>query len=194
MKNNPTRYSSAVGEVWVMATFKVKYCHKIFDLEVVRQLCDALWHEAFVHYKINCQKLAFDSDHVHMIIDMGLYGKPELAKKLKGYVGRHLLGLLPWLKKQKFWGSGLWNPAYDIRSINNMEVYRRYLDKQKYSSTHQQMLTTFQDDPSEASMPPRLLTGGGHPLFDEIIAAIQEVVFCFFHFLYEIVVKIMKVI
>ena len=53
MKNNPTRYSSAVGEIWVMVTFKVKYCHKVFDMLVVRQLADALLHEAFVFYNIN---------------------------------------------------------------------------------------------------------------------------------------------
>ena len=143
MKFNPTRYSSAVGEIWVMATFKVKYYHKIFDIAAVRQLCDVLFQEAFALYSIRCQKLAFDSDHVHMILEMGLYDKIQLAKLLKGYVGRHLLGKLPWLKKQKFWGSGLWNPAYDIRNVNNMDVYLRYLDKQKYSSTCQRMLTAF---------------------------------------------------
>ena len=143
MKTNPVRYSSAVGEVWVMATFKVKYCHKIFDVGAVRQLCDALLNEAFHFYHIRCQKLAFDSDHVHMILDIGLYSKIELAKKLKGYVGRHLLHLLPWLKKSKFWGSGLWNPAYDIRSINDMNFYNRYLDKQKYASAGQKMLTAY---------------------------------------------------
>lgn len=143
MKFYPTRYSSAVGEIWVMATFKVKYCHKIFDIVAVRQLCDALLHEAFSLYKVRCRKLAFDSDHVHMILDLGLYSKIELAKKLKGFVGRHLFLLMPWLKKTKFWRSGLWNPAYDIRSINNMNVYDRYLDKQKYSSTNQTMLSAY---------------------------------------------------
>jgi putative transposase len=143
MKYNPTRYSSAVGEIWAMATFKVKYCHKIFDITAVRQLADALINEAFQRYHIRCRKLAFDSDHVHTIIDMGLYNKIELAKKIKGYVARNLFRLLPWLKKQRFWGSGLWNPAYDIRSINDMDFYDRYLDKQKYSSTNQTMLTSY---------------------------------------------------
>ena len=140
MKFKPIRYSSAVGEIWVMATFKVKYCHKIFDFLAVRQLADALLHEAFSLYKIRCRKLAFDSDHAHIILDMGLYSKIELAKKIKGYVGKHLLRLLPWLKKQKFWGSGLWNSAYDIRNVNDMSFYLRYLDRQKYSSTNQTML------------------------------------------------------
>ena len=143
MKINPVRYSSAVGEIWVMATFKIKYCHKIFDTVAVRQLCDALFNEAFALYKIRCRKLAFDSDHVHMILDMGLYSKPKIAKKLRGFVGRHLLRLLPWLKRSKFWGSGLWNPAYDIRSISDMNFYSRYLDKQKYACKGQKMLTAF---------------------------------------------------
>ena len=143
MKSNPTRYSSAVGEIWVMATFKVKYCHKIFDNQTVRELCDALINEAFQLYKIRCDKLAFDSDHVHMIIDMSLYSKIELAKKIKGYVGKKLFEFLPWLKKSKFWGSGLWNPAYDIRSINDVDFYKRFLDKQKYSSAGQTILSDY---------------------------------------------------
>ena len=143
MKTKPTRYSSAVGEIWVMATFKVKYCHKIFDMAAVRLLCDALLHEAFALYKVRCQKLAFDSDHVHMIVDLGLHSKIELAKKIKGYVGKHLFRLLPWLKKWRFWDSGLWNPAYDIRNVNDMGIYKRYLDRQKYSSTNQTQLTAY---------------------------------------------------
>ena len=143
MKLNPTRFSSAVGEVWVMATFKIKYCHKIFDIRAVRELTDALINEAYQIYGIRHRKLAFDSDHAHMIIDMGIYGKPEIAKKIKGYVAKKLFELMPWLKKMKFWGSGLWNPAYDIRNVNDMEFYMRYLDKQKYSGTGQTMLTAY---------------------------------------------------
>jgi len=148
MKRNPTRYSSAVGEIWVMATFKIKYCHKIFDTRAIRELVDALFTEACDFYRITCRKRAFDSDHIHMILDMGLYSKIELAKKMRGYVARKLFELMPWLKNNKwdggyFWNSGLWNPAYDIRSINDMDFYSRYLDKQKYSGTGQRMLTVY---------------------------------------------------
>lgn len=143
MKNNRVRYSSAVGEVLVMTTFKVKYCHKIFDNRAVRELTDALFTEAFTKYGIRRDKFAFDSDHMHAIHDLGLYSKPEIAKKLKGYVGYHLLRLMPWLKRKYFWGSGLWNPAYDIRSVTDINFYRRYLDKQKYASKGQKMLTAF---------------------------------------------------
>jgi putative transposase len=142
-KNNPTRYSSAVGEIWVMATFKIKYCHKIFEMEGVRLLCEALFKEAFNFYKIKCQKITFDVDHVHMILDLGLNSKCELAKKLKGFVAKKLFSLEPWIKKRWFWGSGLWNPAYDIRSMNDIGFYFRYLDKQKYSPTGQKTLNMY---------------------------------------------------
>ena len=102
MKLNPTRYSSANGEVWVMTTFKAKYCHKIFDNQAVRELTDALLNESFELYQIRCKKVAFDSDHVHMILDMGIYSKPELAKKIKGYVAKQMFMIMPWLKKRYF--------------------------------------------------------------------------------------------
>ena len=76
MKSNPIRYSSAVGEVWVMATFKTKYSHKIFDIRAVRELAEALINEAFYLYEIRCKKLSFDSDHVHMILDLGIKSRP----------------------------------------------------------------------------------------------------------------------
>ena len=148
MKNNPTRYSSAVGEIWVMATFKVKYCHKIFDIRAVRELTDALINEAFQLYKIRHKKMAFASDHVHMIIDMGLYDKIQIAKKIKGYVAKNLFRHMPWLKASKweggyFWNSGLWNPAYDIRNVGDMDFYLRYLDRQKYSASNQTTLDSY---------------------------------------------------
>lgn len=142
-KQNPPRYSSAVGEIWVMATFKVKYCRKIFDDPLIRRLCEILFKKAFEKYGIECRKIAFDADHVHIILELGLYKKQEIAKNLKGYVARKLFKNMPWVKKKFFWGSGLWNPAYDIRSVNDMGVYIRYLDKQKYATKGQVSLLSF---------------------------------------------------
>ena len=142
MKNNPIRYSSAVGELWVMATFKVKYCHKIFQHAEVREECQALLEEAMQKYEIRYQKMGFDEDHVHIQLDMGLYSKPEIAKKLRGYTARKLLHKFPWLKQKYFWGSGLWNPAYDIRA-HDPGIISRYIDKQKYAYAGQTMLSAY---------------------------------------------------
>ena len=66
-----------------------------------------------------------------------------LAKKLKGFVGYKLFKLMPWLKRLHFWGSGFWNPAYDIREVGDINVYLRYLDKQKYAVKGQKTLISF---------------------------------------------------
>ena len=55
---------------------------------------------------------------------------------------------MSWLKNNKgdggyFWDSGLWNPASDIRSINDIDFYCRYLDKQKYACKCQTMLLAY---------------------------------------------------
>ena len=142
MKSDIIRYSSANGEIWAMATFKVKYCHKIFDIAFVRKACCRLLEEAMQKYKIRYEKIGFDEDHVHIMLEMGLLGKPEIAKRLKGYTGKKLLASFSWLKKKYLWGSGLWNPAYDIRT-HDPGVISRYIDKQKYAYAGQNVLTAF---------------------------------------------------
>lgn len=76
------------------------------------------------------------------MLEMGLLSKPEIAKKLKGYTARKLFIVFPWLKKKYFWGSGLWNPAYDIRT-HAPEIISRYKDKQKYAYAGQTMLQSY---------------------------------------------------
>ncbi|MEK9184927.1 MAG: IS200/IS605 family transposase [Patescibacteria group bacterium] len=147
-KENPTRYSSAVGESWQHAMFKIKYCHKIFDFKEVREECDKLFEEASEKYEIPIEGKGFDSNHVHMKVDIGIYSKPEVAKKLRGYVARKLFQKFPWMKKPKregglFWNSGLWNPSYYIGSPKNLEGLDRYLKKQKWYDPSQTRLSAY---------------------------------------------------
>ena len=132
----------------VMATSKIKYYHHLYDNQAVRELTNSLLNEALYINKITCKKLAFDSGPVHRIINLSLYCKPEIAKRLKGYVAKNIFRFMPWLKNDMwdggyFWNSGFWNPAYNMRSINDMDFYSRYLDKQEYSGTGQKMLAAF---------------------------------------------------
>ena len=141
-KEDPVRYSSAVGEAWQHAMFKVKYCHKIFEIKEVREECDKLFEEASQRYEIPIQGKGFDTNHVHMKLDMGNYSRPQVAKLLKGYVAKKLFKRFPWLKKRYFWGSGLWNPSYYMgspKSLNNLDAY---LKKQKFYDPHQTRLLT----------------------------------------------------
>jgi putative transposase len=134
MKFNPTRYSSAVGEAWMHTSFKVKYCHRIFDILEVRTVTKALIIKACNSYGIAIKNIGLDSDHVHMIINIGNYSRPQVAKMIKGYVAKKLFLVFPWLKNKYFWGSGLWSPAYYMYSVGrDIDFMENYVMKQRYS-------------------------------------------------------------
>ena len=103
--------------------------------------------EALHHYEIQWKKKTFDSNHVHINLCMGIYSKPEIAKKLKGFTAIKILKEFWWLKSQLFRGGGFWNSATDGRS-GDMDFYDHYLDKQKYAPTDQKTLFSFVSDPS----------------------------------------------
>ena len=141
MKFNPVRYSSQVGEVWAHFMFKVKYCHEIFDNFAYRNACHGLFLKALKKYGIRCKEdeLGFDNNHVHMVLDLGIKSKPQIAKELKGYVARKFFKLFPELKLQKhlggkFWDSGLWSPASYGNSPTNLVFTVNYVKTQKYGS------------------------------------------------------------
>ena len=134
MKFNPVRYSSVVGEAWMHFTFKVKYCHPIFDNKLVRQYTYQLFLKAFELYNIRFKNIGFDSDHVHMILDIGMYSRSDVDKMLKGYTAKKLLQRYSWLKEAYFWGSGLWNPASYSDSVGrDINFMEGYVMKQKYA-------------------------------------------------------------
>ena len=103
MKYNPVRYSSQVGEVWVHFMFKIKYCHKIFDNFAYRNACLGIFRKALKKYDIRCkdESLGFDSNHVHMMLDLGLISRPEICKKLKGFVDRKFFLHISRIKERK---------------------------------------------------------------------------------------------
>jgi len=145
MKFNPVRYSSQVGEVWVHFMFKVKYGHNIFDNFSYRNACHGLIIQAFKKYEIRCKddEIGFDSNHVHTMLDLGLKSKPELAKKIKGYVARKFFKIFPELKKQRsegglFWGGGLWSPASYGATPTSVDFTVNYIKTQKYGSARDQ--------------------------------------------------------
>ncbi|HLC84369.1 MAG TPA: transposase [Candidatus Nanoarchaeia archaeon] len=142
MKTNPTRYSSAVGEVWIMMTLKLRYCHNMFDNRAIREYTDAMLAEAMAFYQIRWKKKSFDNNHVHIILEMGIRSKPQLAKLLKGFIAPRILNEFPWLKNRLFRSKGLFNPATDGRT-GDMHFYNNYLDKQKYGLRNQAKLTAY---------------------------------------------------
>ncbi len=114
---NLVSYSSSVGSCWIHPAFKVKYCHKIFGIPRIKMRMEQLLKEVMNKYNIECRELGIDMDHVHMVLDIGIRGVSRVVKLLKGYSAKKMFQEYPWLKKQYFWGSGLWNPSYYFDSL-----------------------------------------------------------------------------
>lgn len=106
------RRSSANGRALFHFMFKVKYCHNIFDDELVKNRCEKIFREVAQDKDFEIGEMGFDRNHVHSLIEIGVYSRPQIAKFLKGISAKKLLREFPYIKKKYFWGSGLWNPSY----------------------------------------------------------------------------------
>jgi putative transposase len=124
-------HSSSIGSCWVHLAFKVKYCHRIFDVPDIKTRADQLLREAMDKHHIRCRELGIDSDHVHIVLDLGLRSVSHVVKLLKGYTGKKLMKEHPWVKREYFWGSGMWNPSYFFDSLGqDLEELSRYVREQ----------------------------------------------------------------
>jgi len=133
-KENPVRYSSAVGEAWMHCEFKAKYCHNIFDDEIYREGMRTLLLEAAYEAEIPLGEMGFNSNHLHFMADICLYDRPEVAKLLKGPTAKRFFEYFPEAKKKYFWDSGFWNPSYYIGAPKDMNYTINYIRRQKYGS------------------------------------------------------------
>lgn len=127
------RASSCVGNSWCHAMFKIKYCHKIFDMDEVRgYVCEMLILISSL-YNMPVRKIGFGDNHLHFRVDIKLRSKPEAAKIIKGIIAKKVFEKFPEIKEKYFWGSGFWNPSYLMDNIgSDLEVIDNYISSQKY--------------------------------------------------------------
>ena len=116
--NQFTSYSSSIGRLELHISFKVKYCHKVFTIEQIKNRCQEIFFAVAKKYGIVIKELGFDKDHVHLIIQLNpSMSVSQAAKLLKGTSGYKLLKEFPHIKSKYFWGSGLWSPTIYFDSI-----------------------------------------------------------------------------
>ena len=116
--NNFTSYSSSVGRLELHVSFKAKYCHNVFGMEPIKHRCQEIFFAVAKKYGIIIKEIGFDQDHVHLIVQLNpSMSVSQAAKLLKGTSGRLLLREYPCMKRNYFWGSGLWSPTVYFDSI-----------------------------------------------------------------------------
>jgi putative transposase len=116
--NQFVSYSSSVGRLELHISFKVKYCHKVFESDLIKNRCKQIFDEVASKNSIIIKEIGFDKDHVHLIVQLNpSMSVSQAAKLLKGTSGRKLLQEFPYMKRKYFWGSGLWSPTVYFDSI-----------------------------------------------------------------------------
>ena len=128
------RGSSSVTRLEFHVSYKVKYCHKVFDFVEVKQRCQEIFFEVAALQRIVITEIGFDGDHVHMdLVLRNTHRTCDVDKAFKGTSGRKLLNEFPQIKKRYFWGSGLWSPSYYMDAVGkDLDFMERYVQKQKY--------------------------------------------------------------
>ncbi len=133
MMRDIKKYAHGLSRIWMHVSFKVKYCHPIFDLKEVREACQEIMLEVARENNIEIKYIGFDNNHLHFIPDLSKYSEPELRKLFKGTTGKKLLEMFPLVKQKYFWGSGLWGRQYYCYAIgSDMKVLQSYIQKQKF--------------------------------------------------------------
>lgn len=94
------RASSCIGDSWCHAMFKIKYCHKVFDIKELRVYVLELFYLISTLYDMPVKKIGFGDNHVHIHINIKLRSKPEAAKIFKSVTGKKVLEQFPEIKKR----------------------------------------------------------------------------------------------
>ena len=144
---NLVRGSSSVFRIEAHLSFKIKYCHNVFDIVEFKQRCTELLLQAAADVGVEITEIGYDRNHVHLDIRwMRLsLSVDQIAKNLKGTSARKLLMEFPGIKKEFFWDSGLWSPVIYGDSLGREpDQIRDYIRNQgKESSVHAVSLMKF---------------------------------------------------
>ncbi|MEK6887743.1 MAG: IS200/IS605 family transposase [Candidatus Aenigmatarchaeota archaeon] len=126
------RGSFSVYRLEFHVSYKVKYCHEVFDFVEVKQRCQEIFFEVAALHGITIIEIGFDGDHVHMDIRIKrTHNTYEVDKWFKGTSGRKLLAEFPQIKEKYFWGSGFWGgQAYWDAVGRDPEIIKNYVKNQ----------------------------------------------------------------
>ena len=104
------RGSSSITRLEFHVSYKIMYCHKVFDFPEVKKRCEEIFFEVSRKYEFLIKEIGFKDEHVHLILLLKVTQSLDMVSKwLKGTSGYMILREFPEIKQKYFWGSGLWN-------------------------------------------------------------------------------------
>lgn len=123
-----SRYNINYHLVWCP-----KYRHQVLRGEIATYM-ETLIHEICQHYDYEILSMEIMPDHIHLFVSVKPYISPtEVVKTLKSISAVRIFKKFPRLKRQRFWGSGLWSKGYYVGTAGTVsaETIKRYIENQK---------------------------------------------------------------
>jgi len=106
------RGSSSYTRLEFHVSYKVKYCHEVFEIPEIKQECEEIFYEVSRKYEFVIKEIGFRRDHVYLILLLKVTQSLAMVSKwLKGTSGFKILKKYPEVKAKYFWGSGFWSPV-----------------------------------------------------------------------------------
>jgi putative transposase len=141
MKIEKNSYSSSIGVQTAAVNFAIKYRISILgDPDIEERVRESFKETERVHGKLTGMRLleiGIDQDHVHIVVQWSP-GIPlsKIMQLIKGRSARDVFKSFPEMKKDMFWSSHFWSPAYHFLTTGPSDLkhhleYVRNQGKQK---------------------------------------------------------------
>ena len=133
MKEKIRKTKHSVYNINYHIVFCPKYRHHIFKDELEYELLK-LFTVISYNYGFEVLEQEIMPDHIHLFISAPPTIVPtELVKILKSVSANEMFKAFPSLKKNKFWGRGLWSKGYYIGTAGavSSEIIKKYIQDQK---------------------------------------------------------------
>ena len=127
-------HSSSVGRNVLHLSFKVKYCHEIFNDEQVEKRCEEIFREVSEMRRWILREIGFDKNHVHIFCGASPKLSPlRIIEIIKSITARKVFEKFPKLKKKELWGGEFWSDGKYIGTVGEAtseKTIRNYIKKQ----------------------------------------------------------------
>lgn len=123
-----SKHSIGLHIIWC-----TKFRHKVL-VDGVDILAKRIIAQTCGEYEWKCHELEVMPDHVHLFVQINPTDIPaNVAKTLKSISAVAIFMAYPELKKQKFWGTGLWSRGTYYGSVGSVsqEAIIKYIEEQK---------------------------------------------------------------
>ncbi len=110
-----------------------KYRHSVLKGKI-EEYFKKLLENICKHYDYQILALEVMPDHVHLFVSIKPYVSPtDVVRTIKSITAIWIFKKFPWLKKQKFWGSGLWSKGYYVGTAGAVtaDTIKTYIENQK---------------------------------------------------------------